>query len=164
MLPIEKKKKLTRLMFHYWIDKGICVSWSMPPLNWCKVNSDGSALGNPERAGGGGLIRNDKGEWIRGYARAIGCTTSVADELWALRDGIRLCIALKLPAVVFELDAKLIVDLLQKEENHPNCIGTSVSDCKAGLKEIPMVCIQHCFREVNKCADALEGELYSHRT
>ncbi|KAK9988382.1 hypothetical protein SO802_028621 [Lithocarpus litseifolius] len=71
----------------------ICVCWSKPLLNWCKVNSDGSALGNLGRVGGGGLIRNDKGEWIRGYVRAIGCTMSMAAELWALRDGIRLCIA-----------------------------------------------------------------------
>lgn len=40
---------------------------------------------------------------------------------------------------MFELDAKLIVDLLQKEENHLNCKGTLVSDCMAGLKEIPIL-------------------------
>lgn len=40
---------------------------------------------------------------------------------------------------MFELDAKLIVDLLQKEENHLNCKGTLVSDCMAGLKEIPII-------------------------
>ena len=27
-------------------------------------------------------------EWIRGYATIVGHTTSVAAELWALRDGI----------------------------------------------------------------------------
>ena len=131
------------------------VRWCSLPLNWCKVNSNGFALGNPRRAGGGGLIHNNKGEWIQGYVRAIGCTTSVVAELWALRDGIRLCITLKIPAVVFELDAKLIVDLLQKEEGHLNSIGALVSDCKAGLKEIPMVKIQHCYREANKCANTL---------
>ena len=72
-----------------------------------------------------------------------------------LRDGIKLCISLKLPSVIFELDAKLIVDLLQKEEGHPNCIRALVSDCKTGLRDIPMVQIQHCYREANKCADAL---------
>ena len=61
----------------------IWVKWIALPVNWYKVNSDESALGNLGLAGGGGLIRNDKGEWIRGYARAIGSTTSVAAELWA---------------------------------------------------------------------------------
>ena len=30
-----------------------------------------------------------------------------------------------------------------------------MADCKEYLKKIPRVRIQHCFREVNKCADAL---------
>lgn len=30
-----------------------------------------------------------------------------------------------------------------------------VADCREGLKEIPMVRIPHCYREENKCADAL---------
>ena len=102
-------------------------------MNWYKVNSDESALGNLGLAGGGGLIRNDKGEWIRGYARAIGSTTSVAAELWALRVGICLCLALNLQAVVFELDAKLVIDLLNKEENSMNGNEIIVADCKEGL-------------------------------
>ena len=42
----------------------IAISWQFPPLTWFKLNSDGSSLGNPGKAGGGGLIRNDKGEWL----------------------------------------------------------------------------------------------------
>nr|POE89499.1 putative ribonuclease h protein [Quercus suber] len=82
----------------------IQVRWINPPFNWCKLNSDGSSFGNSGKAGGGGLIRNDKGEWLKGYARNVGHATSVAVELWALRDGIRLCIALKLLVVIIELD------------------------------------------------------------
>ena len=93
----------------------------------------------------------------------MGFSTSVAAELWALRDGIRLCIALKLPAVIIELDAKLIVDLLQKTDGHQNCIDALVSDCKTELGNIPRVQINHCYREANKCADALarRGALFS---
>lgn len=39
----------------------IRVRWCSLPLNWCKVNSDGFALGNPRRSGDGGLIHNNKG-------------------------------------------------------------------------------------------------------
>ena len=53
---------------------------------------------------------------MSGYARAIGHTTIVAAELWALRDGINLCIDLNLTNVIIELDTKLVVDLLQNEE------------------------------------------------
>ena len=57
--------------------------------------------------------------------------------------------------MIFELEAKHIVDLLQKEEGHPNCIGAVISNCKIELREIPMFQIQHCYCEANKCVDAL---------
>ena len=77
---------------------------------------------------------------MEGYARAIGCATCVVAELWALRDGIRLCISLKILAVVFELDAKLVVDLLKKDLEKTNDIDVLVADCREGLKNIPLVC------------------------
>ena len=140
---------------HSTIRNKIQVKWLNPPSNWFKLNSDGSARGNPGLAGGGGLIRNEKGEWVKGYARAIGITTSVAAKLWALRDGICLCIALKLPAVEIELDAKVVIDLVRKDSNNLNSLDALVADCKEGLKKIPFVRLRHCFREVNRCADNL---------
>ena len=65
-----------------------------PPENWVKLNTNGSSIGNPGLAGGEGLIRNANGEWVRGFARAIGVTTSAVAELWALRDGIHFYITL----------------------------------------------------------------------
>lgn len=92
---------------------------------------------------------------MRGFARAIGVTTSTATELWAIRGGIHLCIALKFPAVIIELDAKLVVDLLHKKNRNRNGLDAILGDCRVGLRDIPVVKIQHCYREVNKCADAL---------
>nr|POE64677.1 putative ribonuclease h protein [Quercus suber] len=109
----------------------------------------------PGLVGGGGIIRNSNGEWVSGYARAIRCTTSVAAELWALRDGLNICINLRLPAVEVELDAKLVVDLLDKENSGLNGNDVLVADCKDRVKQIPRVRILHYFREANMCADAL---------
>ena len=81
--------------------------------------------------------------------------TSVAAELWALWDGIRLCIVLKLPAVEIELDAKVVIDLVKKESNNLNGLDALVADCKEGLKKISNVRLLHCFREANKCANNL---------
>ena len=66
-----------------------------------------------------------------------------------------LQLALKLPAVIVELDSKLVVDLLNKELDNPNGIDVLVTDCRESLKAIPCIRIQHCYREANKCADAL---------
>ena len=71
-------------------------------------------MGNPSLVGGGGIIWKENGEWVKGYARAIGIMTSVVAVLWALRDGIQLCTALKLSMVEMELDAKVVIDLVGK--------------------------------------------------
>ena len=43
--------------------------WNRPAVGWFKLNTDGSSLGNPGCAGGGGIIRNADGEWVTGYNR-----------------------------------------------------------------------------------------------
>nr|POE75194.1 hypothetical protein CFP56_77375 [Quercus suber] len=65
--------------------------------------------------------------------------TSVATELWALRDGIQLCISLNLSAVIVELDAQLLVDLLGKANDSSSSNKPILADCKEGLKLIPHV-------------------------
>ena len=55
------------------------------------------------------------------------------------------------------------MDLLHKEDRNQNWLDAILGDCKAGLRDIPVVKIQHCCREANKCADALtrKGDLLS---
>ena len=120
-------------------------------------------MGSPSRAEGGGIIRNADGEWVTGYARAIGTTTSVEAELWALRDEINLCLSLNLAAIEIELDAKLVIDLLEKDGDYPNGNDIIVADCREGLRKFSSVKIQHCFRELHKGTDALarKGALFS---
>nr|POE76953.1 putative ribonuclease h protein [Quercus suber] len=60
------------------------VRWRRPGDGWFKLNADGSALGNPGRANGGGLIRDSNGGRIRGFTCNIGVASSVEAELWAL--------------------------------------------------------------------------------
>ena len=40
--------------------------------------------------------------------------------------------ALKIPAVIIELDAQVVVDLLKKNNSHSSGIRALVSDCKNG--------------------------------
>ena len=50
----------------------ILVAWLKPHEGWTKLNTDGSVLGNPAMAGGGGVIRGKDGEWLTGFARPLG--------------------------------------------------------------------------------------------
>ena len=86
------------LEFYYYVGKLNChrnkvvctVSWKKPPLEWCKLNTDRASLGKSGKVGGGGIIRDSEGRWVKSFARSIGFTTSITVEFWALRDGLLL--------------------------------------------------------------------------
>ena len=91
------------------------VSWKKPPSGWCKLNTDGASLGNPGKVGGGGIIRDSDGKWMKGFARSIGFTTSITAEFWALRDGLLLADQIGVQNLEIELDAKVVVELVQSK-------------------------------------------------
>ena len=88
------------------------VRWNKPPIGWFKLNTDGASMGNPGKAGGGGLIRDSVGFWVKGFSRSLGTGTSMLAECWALRDGLFLAIQLGIQNLEVELDAKVVVDLI----------------------------------------------------
>ena len=57
------------------------VHWEKPPHGWVKLNTDGAAEGNMGLAGCGDLLRDDHGNWIAGFVRRIGTSTSFVAEL-----------------------------------------------------------------------------------
>ena len=57
--------------------------------------------------------------------------------------------------MIIELDVMLVVNLLRSTNHNLNGNNNLVVDCREGLARIPRVKLQHCYREANKCADAL---------
>ena len=131
------------------------VCWSKPASGWVKLNTDGSSLGNSGLAGGGGLIRDEEGKWITGFACKIGKTTSFIVELWALHDGLNVCINHRFAAVEVELDAKAIIDALANLSYTNIFVSSLMDDCRLLITQIPQICFRHCYCEANRCADAL---------
>ena len=133
----------------------IPVRWSKPASGWVKLNTNGSSLGNLGIAGGGGLINEEEGKWIAGFARKIGLTTSFIAELWALCDGLNVCLNYNFAAVEVELDAKAIMEINANPYYTNVFISTVMEDCKLLASQIPQVRFRHCYREANRCANAL---------
>nr|POE52758.1 putative ribonuclease h protein [Quercus suber] len=50
----------------------IQVKWLKPNPGWVKLNSDGVVGGALGKAGGGGVIRCNRGNWIAGFTRKLG--------------------------------------------------------------------------------------------
>ena len=124
-------------------------------MSWVKLNTDGSTQGNLGLAGCGGLLRDCHGNWISSFARAIGLTSSLAAELWAVRDGLTRCRALSLEAVQVEVDALVVISLLLQATHTNGEFSSLVDDCKHLMTNIPQVRLIHYFREANRCANAL---------
>ena len=137
------------------IKKVVQVRWNRPSSRWCELHSDGSSLGNLGRASGGGLIRDSNGVWIKRFTCNIGTFLSVEAELWALKDGLSLCISLNIMALEIEVDVAVILDLMLNGHSCNLNHFALIMDCRALINLVQQVRIMRCFREANKCAVAL---------
>ena len=131
------------------------IQWERPGRGWFKLNTDGASLGNPDAVGGGGIIRNDVGIWVRAFARNIGNTTSFLAELWALRDGLQMCLQMHINALEVELDAKVISDLMNNTGSLNATNYAIVANCRVLISQISQVKVIHCFTEGNRCANGV---------
>lgn len=92
------------------------------------MNTDGSAIENPRVAGCGGVLRDEQGRWIKGFARKIGITNSFVAEMWGLRDGLLICCSCNFNCVEIELDAKAIIVMLLNSNYVNNIVSPSLDD------------------------------------
>ena len=119
-----------------------------------KLNTDGSTMRNPKRVGGGGLIWDHDGAWLKGFARGLGYTNSTLAELWMRRDGLMLALEMGIQQLIIELDALSVV-ILMNNEFEIFLMEPLLTDCRNLLKEFPNRHVIHAYCEANQCLDAL---------
>lgn len=64
-----------------------------------------------------------------GFMRRIGLATSITAELWALKDGLMLAKQLGIAQLMVEMDAEVIVDLVQSDKSPTNIYSSLLNDC-----------------------------------
>ena len=70
---------------------------------------------------------------MRGFARSIGFTTSIIAEFWALRDGLLLAGQIGVQNFLIELDAKVVVELVQSKSSSNAFYSSLLADCRSLL-------------------------------
>ncbi|KAL0011763.1 hypothetical protein SO802_006871 [Lithocarpus litseifolius] len=64
-----------------WIERNI--RWERPNKGWYKLNTDGSSLGNPSMASGGGILHNESGFSSPNFLKSK-CPTAIVKLTGAL--------------------------------------------------------------------------------
>jgi len=85
------------------------------------------------------VIRDESGNWVIGFSRRIGVNSSFDVELWALRDGLTICVNKKFQAVGVELDAKAIIDVLKNPTQTNPIISPLLDDYMQLAIQIPQI-------------------------
>ena len=86
------------------MDSTSWVGWTPPHQGWIKLNTDGSFKGN-NLTGGGGLLRNIKGDWLGGFSFHQGACMAEEAELWALLVGLWTASIMGIKQLVAEIDS-----------------------------------------------------------
>ena len=131
------------------------VQWLKPAPGWHKLNTDGLVVNSSGLAGCGGLLRDSVGQWVVGFTKSISVNSSIVAELWALREGLGICLERGFFTVEIELDATATISLVSSNVNANGDLSGLIDDCRELLLRLPQVKLSHCFREANFCADTL---------
>jgi ribonuclease HI len=130
------------------------IGWKLPELDWIVVNTDGART-SAGSCGCAGVVRDSSGEWLGGYARALGDCSNIITELWGILKGLRLAWRLGFRHVELRNDSLSVIKRLSSEES-------GISEGRSVLKHIRRllqleweVKVCHTYREANRCADAL---------
>ena len=116
---------------------------------------DESALNNPRRAGFGGVISNDIGEWVIGFSSFLGSSTNVHAELKALWFGLQLAWNRGFRHVICHSDSSTVIHLVTHDVPPYHKIASIVSKIKDLLGAPWEVILEHTYPESNACVDWL---------
>lgn len=137
------------------------VFWCFPNCSY-KLNTDGSARGNPSLAAGGGILRDNSGSTIFVFSDFFGVKSSLQAETHALLLGMLLCEILNIQDIMVECDNLILINIL-------NGLAATPWKLRLAFKQIDKIRhrvtrFQHCFREANRVADALANYGQSNRS
>lgn len=65
------------------------IKWKPPKQGWVKLNTNDACL-KDDRAGCGGLIRNNEGGFLGGFVKNLGVCSVIMAELWGVCEGLLL--------------------------------------------------------------------------
>uniref|UniRef100_A0A803MG71 RNase H type-1 domain-containing protein n=1 Tax=Chenopodium quinoa TaxID=63459 RepID=A0A803MG71_CHEQI len=137
--------------------------WAPPQKGYHKLNTDGSWM-CVDNAGGGGVIRCDKGIWLTGFtmkfnALFVGfekCGERFKKAKGAIREGLLTAWNKKVRFLELETDAQALSKMLKYPKSfEDHDLGNLIRDVASLLERDWIVTVFHASRSVNFVADRL---------
>lgn len=123
------------------------------------MNCDGAAKGSPGAAGGGVIIRNDRGLLISGLSANFGRCTAFRAEVMALIRGLELAKNLQIKKLEIQLDSLTLVQALQSNTRECGGCTHDLNHIRNLLEDSEWrVKVAHIYREGNRAADWLANQ------
>ncbi|BBG93775.1 RNase H family protein [Prunus dulcis] len=160
--PVRVLNVVGRIGLDYWkinsclLQKStgkINIKWEPPPLDWVKVNFDGSVRGN--LAAPGFVIRDWNGNVRLAGTKNSGQVSITVAECLALRDGLAHAIHKGWRKILVKGDSKLIIDCVNNLVSVPWSISLLVQDIRLLSSYCEEISFKHISREANFTADAV---------
>lgn len=128
--------------------------WKKPPQGWIKLNVDGATT-YTERCGCGGVLRNEKGEFIKGFMKHVDEGDSLKSELLGLLYGLKFSWDNGTRELLAETDAAEVLTLVKEVNmtNHPN--GQIIAEIQELLSRNWNVVMSKIPRNAKRVADLL---------
>lgn len=137
------------------------IAWRKPAEGWVTMNTDGASHGNPGQATAGGVIRDEHGSWLVGFALNIGVCSAPLAELWGVYYGLVVAWERGWRRVRLEVDSALVVGFLQSGIGDSHPLAFLVRLCHGFISKDWIVRITHVYREANRLADGLANYAFT---
>jgi ribonuclease HI len=131
------------------------VSWSCPREDTVCLNVDGSMIGSLQSAGFGGLLRNNFGNFIKGFFGTASQQSVLYVEVMAILHGLELCWSNGYRKITCYSDSLQVVSLIKNGVSPHHRFANEIHQVRQLLNKDWSVSVHHTLREGNACADLL---------
>lgn len=131
----------------------VIVRWLPSPFGNV-LNVDGSCKYDSGLAGGGGCVRNSRGEILLGFSFFYGYGSIIQAEGRAILDALRLVNFLQIPISEIQSDSLILVDSIANNKTPPWVLFPWWEELISRLHSCGCS-ISHVYREINQVADSL---------
>ena len=134
----------------------VFIRWIAPPETWVTLNTDGAAKGQPGHAGGGGLLRDHRGVFLRGFAANIGICSAYKAELMAAVLGLEMAVEMNIHKLFLQMDNQACIEGIKNADYQGGECFHILNKCRRLISSFNFhFRIVHCYREGNVVPDKL---------